>query len=115
MLASLNVHREAFKTVVAEGVEAGQCSGVSVALQTDRTSQLLLQFLESLAGGGGFFCHHNHELGYRSTYHDVARRKNARIRGGVAEIVLGLKSNRPSKNVFMRQFSLAASTDNKGC
>ena len=57
MLASLNVHREVTKTVVAEGMEAGQCPGVSVALQTDRTSQLLLQLLESFAGGGGFLCH----------------------------------------------------------
>ena len=57
MLASLNVHGEVAKTVVAEGVKAGQCPGVSVALQTDRTSQLLLQLLESLTGGGGFLCH----------------------------------------------------------
>ena len=58
MLASLDIYREASETVVAKGVEARQCPGLSVALQADRTSQLLLQLVESLAGVRDSVCHY---------------------------------------------------------
>ena len=57
VFASLDIHKKATKTIVAKGVEAGQCPGVSVALQADRTGELLLQLLESLTGVLDFLCH----------------------------------------------------------
>ena len=48
MLSSLDLHGEVGKAVVTERVETGQCPGLSVAIQTDWTGQLLLEILESL-------------------------------------------------------------------
>ena len=53
LLVSLDLH----KAVVTERVETGQCSGLSVAIQTDLTGQLLLEISKSLASCRFFLCH----------------------------------------------------------
>ena len=57
VLASLDLHGEVGKAVT-ERVETGQCPGLSVAIQTDWTGQLLLEILESLTSCGCFLCGH---------------------------------------------------------
>ena len=58
VLSSLDLHGEVGKAVVTERVETGQCPGLSVAIQTDWTGQLLLEILESLTSCGCFLCGH---------------------------------------------------------
>ena len=58
VLASLDLHGEVGKAVVTERVETGQCPGLSVAIQTDWTGQLLFEILESLTSCGCFLCGH---------------------------------------------------------
>ena len=58
VLASLDLHGEVGKAVMTERVETGQCPGLSVAIQTDWTGQLLLEILESLTSCGCFLCGH---------------------------------------------------------
>ena len=57
VLTSLDLHREVGKAVVTERVKTGQCPGLSVAIQTDWTGQLLLKFSKSLTCCGRFLCH----------------------------------------------------------
>ena len=53
LLVSLDLH----KAVVTERVETGQCPGLSVAILTDWTGQLLLEISKSLTSCGCFICH----------------------------------------------------------
>ena len=48
---------EVDKTVVTERVKTGQCPGLSVAIQTNWTGQLLLKILESRSSCRCFLCH----------------------------------------------------------
>ena len=58
VLVSLDLHGEVGKAVVTERVETGQCPGLSVAIQTDWTGQLMLKILESLTSCRCFLCGH---------------------------------------------------------
>ena len=51
-IGSLNFHGEAVQTIVAKGVETRQCPGLSVTVQADRTGQLLIELLQSIANDG---------------------------------------------------------------
>ena len=55
--ATLDMHGEVGKAVVTEGVETGQCPGLSILIQTDWTGQLLIESLQSLTSCGCLFCH----------------------------------------------------------
>ena len=57
VIASFHNHGEVAETLVTEAVQTWQCSGLSVALQTDGTGQLLLELLESIASRECFLCH----------------------------------------------------------
>ena len=57
VIASFHNHGEVAETLVTEAVQTWQCSGMSVALQTDGTGQLLLQLLESITSREGFLCY----------------------------------------------------------
>ena len=48
VLASLDFHWEVGKTAMTERVEAGQCPGLGIPVQTDWTGQLLLEIVQSL-------------------------------------------------------------------
>ena len=56
VLASLDLHGEVGKAVVTERVETGQSPVLSVVIQTDWTSQLLLEILMRLTSSG--YCGH---------------------------------------------------------
>ena len=58
VLASLDLHGEVGKAVVTERVETGQCPGVSIAIQTDWTGELLLEINKSFTSCGWFLCSH---------------------------------------------------------
>ena len=56
VIVFLEFHGQSAKTAITERVETGQCPGLSVAIQTDWTGQLLLKILESLTSCGKFLC-----------------------------------------------------------
>ena len=58
VLASLDLHGEVGKAVVTERVETRQCPGMSIAIQTDWTGELLLKINKSLTSCGWFLCSH---------------------------------------------------------
>ena len=57
VIASFHSHREVGQTLVTEAMKTWQCPWLSVALQTDWTSQLLFQLFERIARAENPFCH----------------------------------------------------------
>ena len=58
VLVFLDVHWEVTKTAMTERVVTGQCPGLSIAIQTDWTGELLLEISKNLTSCGWFLSGH---------------------------------------------------------